>query len=400
MGEPGKFLLVFSRAERGGGYRRLTTLIGHLTGAACSLVVYSAAPLDLPEHTAVDPRVVKLPARRNEGFIFWALFFLTMPVHLARELWSGGFSAILAVEPLYALVALPGALISGVPLILLLQSSPFPTRQEVRRSRARAFFSRIRDTLGLFCAGRIIVPSEALSAEIVEKHPRLKQRVIVIPPAIPEGSAGAQKSERERSAERLARKRALAERYQFHEKWTLLVTAGELTVRKNFECLIRALAACTNHRLGLIVCGDGPERESLTALMIGLGLEEQIAFTGWVEQPLEVIRGADLLVLPSPYLGMSGLAVEALGAGVPVIGADVRDIREALANDASLLFPPGDVGALAAVIDQITLGKGGLEKAAHRCREHSQRFRFDWAARFLDAIGVVSPAKVGVLRAP
>ena len=60
---------------------------------------------------------------------------------------------------------------------------------------------------------------------------------------------------------------------------------------------------------------------------------------------------ADLFVLPSRYEGYGIVYAEALAQGLPVIACDVGPVPELVGDEAALLVPPGDVGALSEALD-------------------------------------------------
>jgi glycosyltransferase involved in cell wall biosynthesis len=60
---------------------------------------------------------------------------------------------------------------------------------------------------------------------------------------------------------------------------------------------------------------------------------------------------ADLFVLASRYEGYGIVYAEALAQGLPVIACDAGPVRELVGDEAALLVPPGDVGALSEVLD-------------------------------------------------
>ncbi len=122
-----------------------------------------------------------------------------------------------------------------------------------------------------------------------------------------------------------------------------LLFLGRLVDAKGAEVLIRAMPgaeARLGRRLHLTIAGDGSERAKLQNLAQALGISAD--FLGWIEgsQKLQLVREADLLVMPSLWPEPFGLAgIEAGNLGVPAAGFAVGGIPDWLI--------PGQTGELA-----------------------------------------------------
>lgn len=97
--------------------------------------------------------------------------------------------------------------------------------------------------------------------------------------------------------------------------------------------------------------------------------------TEWVERlsSPEVAQALDessFLVLPSRSEGMGRVVVEALARGRPVLGARVGGIRDLVEEGVNgVLVPPGDTGALADALVLLLSDRGLLERLAGAARE-------------------------------
>jgi len=93
--------------------------------------------------------------------------------------------------------------------------------------------------------------------------------------------------------------------------------------------LICAWREVVNRKAGakLAIVGDGVEAETLKALVVRLGLKENIHFAGWAD-PLPYLRSAACFVLLSRNEGMGRAVVEAMAAGLPCVVSDVCGLRE------------------------------------------------------------------------
>lgn len=115
----------------------------------------------------------------------------------------------------------------------------------------------------------------------------------------------------------------------------LLIYTGRLGPEKNLAFLLRCFAGIAKAygNIGLLMVGDGPERENLTDLVNHLGVDERVRFFGMV--PYEEIRrylaAADLYVTASVTEVHPLSVIEAMAVGLPVLGINspgVGDIVE------------------------------------------------------------------------
>lgn len=96
---------------------------------------------------------------------------------------------------------------------------------------------------------------------------------------------------------------------------------GRLVRQKGVDLLLEALASPSDDGTRLVIAGEGPEEPTLRAASVRLGVADRVSFLGRLDhaQLLELMGRAYALVLPSRYEGLSNAALEALGAGVPVL---------------------------------------------------------------------------------
>ena len=105
-----------------------------------------------------------------------------------------------------------------------------------------------------------------------------------------------------------------------------IIFTGRLIRDKNVELLIRALALIKKELPGVraLVIGEGPEKEKLLSLSKKLGLTDNIRFTGFLEYKdvISNMKASRVFVFPSTREGFGIVAIEAMGAGLPVITVD------------------------------------------------------------------------------
>lgn len=165
------------------------------------------------------------------------------------------------------------------------------------------------------------------------------------------------------------------EEKDFHKPLRLLFV-GRLTSQKRPERLIKALAQVASS-VNLELVGDGEDRENLKEMAQGLGLKN-ICFRGRLEgsELLEAYRQADVFVLPSDKEGMPLVLLEAMAAGLPIIGSDVIGIRELVSGVGLLVKDPSAAG-FAMAIDSLANDKGKLRELSHLSREKARPYSWD-----------------------
>ncbi|MCB9626415.1 MAG: glycosyltransferase [Sandaracinaceae bacterium] len=132
-----------------------------------------------------------------------------------------------------------------------------------------------------------------------------------------------------------------------------LLSVGTLKPQKDHATLLRALAllpATVDARL--VVLGDGPLRAELAALAEDLNVSSRVVFRGFVDDPTQWLRAADLFVLSSRWEGFANVVVEALSFGVPVVSTNCPSGPSEILEDGRFgdLVPVADPASLAHAI--------------------------------------------------
>ncbi|WP_425619267.1 glycosyltransferase [Anatilimnocola sp. NA78] len=112
----------------------------------------------------------------------------------------------------------------------------------------------------------------------------------------------------------------------------LLVAIGRLERQKGHDWLLPILAKAFEElpEQELLLVGDGPDRGRLQQQASELGIGDRVHFLGWRSDVPELLRGADLLLLPSRWEGMPNVLLEAMAAGLPVLTTRVEGTTEIL----------------------------------------------------------------------
>ncbi len=125
-----------------------------------------------------------------------------------------------------------------------------------------------------------------------------------------------------------------------------LLYLGRVSYEKNIDVLITAVDIIKYKisAITLTIIGDGPDRRRLENITQELSLEKSVFFKGWIpnHQLNQELVTYDLLVTAST-METQGIAIlEAMSAGLPIIGANKYAIPE-LIKDNGYIFEPNSV---------------------------------------------------------
>ncbi len=158
----------------------------------------------------------------------------------------------------------------------------------------------------------------------------------------------------------------------------IILFCGQLIKGKGVDLLIRALRDVKSDYQALIV-GSGSAENELKALVKKYSLENRVEFKGWCSDPRIILKKAAIAVTPARWQEPFGLTgIEAMSAGIPVVGFNVGGITEWLKNGVNgIVVKAGDVKAFAGAIDKLlknpemaaVYGKAGQQQIAARYNE-------------------------------
>jgi glycosyltransferase involved in cell wall biosynthesis len=142
----------------------------------------------------------------------------------------------------------------------------------------------------------------------------------------------------------------------FSDHRPIIMAAGRLDPQKNFEVMIRGLAAAIDRTgAGVVIFGEGPLRGRLEALIQALGMEGKILLPGMVPSIWGALKSARMFVSLSRYEGHPNAVLEAMACGCPLIVSDISSHREFLDETTSILVQRyEDPNALAKAVLEVT----------------------------------------------
>ena len=152
---------------------------------------------------------------------------------------------------------------------------------------------------------------------------------------------------------------------------------------KGHEVFLRALSMLTSRFpiRGYVVGGPIYETtgsqyslDELRDLASGLGLDDNVGFTGFVTDSAAVIRALDIVVHASTQPEPFGLVVaEAMACGKPVVASISGGVREITSDGETVLsYRPGDARAMAACIERLVGDQSLRQELGQRGRRRAR----------------------------
>jgi glycosyltransferase involved in cell wall biosynthesis len=160
----------------------------------------------------------------------------------------------------------------------------------------------------------------------------------------------------------------------------MVIIVGHLSDIKGHPTFIRAAAIVKRTFPDTSFVALGGEtiqpgfQKVLAALADELGVGEDVQFLGWRENVAEIVRAADVFVLPSLKEGLPLAMLEAMATGVPIVSTPVNGIPDVITDGRNgLLVPPEAPDALAAAILKLFADSGFATNMARGGRETIER---------------------------
>lgn len=204
-----------------------------------------------------------------------------------------------------------------VPYVFHLHDGRFP----LFYTRGCGTLTRIWVRTVLRRAARVIVLTRRWREEVAKVEPAARLTILGNPVFVPEAVTPL----------RCPARRVLFLAWLNEEK-------GALDLLKAVPMVLRSVPEAT-----FVLAGAG-DIESFADLAQSLGIARAVSFPGWVEGKMkdDLLRQADVFVLPSYFEGLPVGVLEAMARGVPVVATSVGGIPDVLQDGVNgLLVEPG-----------------------------------------------------------
>lgn len=144
---------------------------------------------------------------------------------------------------------------------------------------------------------------------------------------------------------------------------------AEFTPNKNQTIVIDAARYLINFPFKLVFAGDGRKLEKVKKYARKKGVSNKCIFLGFEKNIKELLGLTDCLLLPSKREGLPRVIMEAMSMGIPIIGSDIRGIRDLLNYDGSFLFNANDSRELAQIMKYVMMNVDEIRRKARIGRD-------------------------------
>jgi glycosyltransferase involved in cell wall biosynthesis len=174
-------------------------------------------------------------------------------------------------------------------------------------------------------AAMIIANSQATARELVRKAGEKSEGIEVIQNTIDFDIFDSSKVSRSAAREKLG----------ISDKDIVVGYVGRLHPLKGADILIEAFSLLLRQSADylLVLAGDGPQRESLEALVARLGIGKRVKFLGMSDNVAEVMAAFDIGVVPSRQESFGVVAAELMRMKVPVVSSGEEGLAELVSDD-------------------------------------------------------------------
>ncbi|MDJ0944221.1 MAG: glycosyltransferase [Kiloniellales bacterium] len=321
-------------------------------GYRVDLVVFQA---EGPNHAAVSPGVREI----SLGVTWWPASPLAIRRYLSRERPDLLISALFHAN-IFALTARLLLPFTATRFVVT-ERNMLSVHVRYSKRKTRHFFFLAARLLYRF-ADKVVGVSRGVAEDIgrIARLPADKVTWIYNPTASPECLARAEA--------------AVDDPWLDKAKPPVILNVGRLEPQKDQANLLRAFAKLPPDQRGsLLILGAGSLQDELEGLSRELGIDHQVRFAGYIDNPLAYMRRADLYVLSSLYEGFPNALVEALLCGLPIVSTDCPSGPGEIlgANEFGLLVPERDPEAMARAITRSLARRWNPEGQRSRALEFS-----------------------------
>jgi len=323
-------LTLYPYPKQGGCFRQLSVAVKAAADRGIEAHYLSAKPFFKEERRGIIFH--KFPFYCGNELLFYAIFYALGPLLVFFIAVKHGIKHFVVFNEEFAALCAPAAILCGAKITLLIQGSMEHLLKNRRLPPPVALLLRIYGFIGIQAASRVFAVSKDL-AQRSRKYYGFNKEAGVFP------------NYPVRADIDNAKVIDLWKEFGIPKGSFVVAYSGSLIPRKNVDYLLKEFRAAFIPGGYLILAGDGSEMARLKELAASFGIIENVIFAGAREDRLDIVKSADLFVLPSLHDDCPLALLEALALGTPCLASNKGGIPEIL-RSGELMFDPCAAGSL------------------------------------------------------
>lgn len=162
------------------------------------------------------------------------------------------------------------------------------------------------------------------------------------------------------------------------KKVYVLTYVAELNKNKNQELLIRSLALIDTSRFDYLLRVIGPGDQSyLKKVVSKLKIEDKVAFLGYREDIVELLKESDIAVSTSKREGLPVNLIESMASGLPIVATNCRGNNNLVVNDVNGFLVEYEIDMLEEAISKLLSSKDLRSKFGSESVRLSKQYGID-----------------------
>ena len=175
--------------------------------------------------------------------------------------------------------------------------------------------------------------------------------------------------------------KAVAAAREYNKASHKIISVGRLTYQKNYEQLLSvANKVLSKHSdWAWDIYGEGEQRDQLTEIINGYGMEKRITLKGQVSDIYDRYGDYSFMVLLSLYEGFPMTLLEASANGLPMVSFDVKTGPNEIIDhgENGYLLPFGDEDAAANAIEALIMSEEKRVAMSVASKQSAERFKLN-----------------------
>jgi glycosyltransferase involved in cell wall biosynthesis len=167
----------------------------------------------------------------------------------------------------------------------------------------------------------------------------------------------------------------------------VLIYVGRLGPEKNLPFLLHSFYGVTKayENVRLLALGKGPDHDKLEEQAKSMGIEDHVQFTGLIpyEEIPKYLLMADIFVTPSVSEAHPLTVIEAMAAGLPVMGIESPGVGDMVVDGRSGFLAPNDIAAFTAKMIRIVTDHKLRLKMEKAARKDAEAFAIERTSKLL-----------------